>query len=168
MKKLVAGIAVAALLAGGWAFASPWWTLHRLRAAALARDAAAVSAFVDFPALRDDLQADMTVAMATEAGKAGDDPMQALGMGIGVMMVGGLIERFVSPTGVALLLSGERTEVFDPKAVGDFEIVRDGFSRFRLRSATEPGKAAVVFTRSGLGWAITGVDLPPEAFAGQP
>ena len=166
MKKLIVLVAVAALLAGGWAFASPWWTLHRLRAAAMARDAAAVSSFVDFPALREDIVADMTVAMAAEAAKGGGDAMQALGMGIGMMMVGPLVERFVSPAGVELLLAGERTEVFDPKAVDAFEIVRDGFSRFRLRSTAGPDKAAVVFTRRGIGWAITGVDLPPGAFAG--
>lgn len=166
MKKPIVLAVFAALLAGGWAFGSPWWTLHRLRAAAQARDAAAVSAFVDFPALREDLNADMTVAMAARAREAGDDPMQALGMGLGMMMAGSLIERFVSPAGVEMLLAGESTEVFDPKAIEDLEIVRDGLSRFRLRSASDPGKAAVVFTRRGLGWAITGVDLPPGALAG--
>ena len=70
MKKLIVLVAVAALLAGGWAFASPWWTLHRLRAAAMARDAASVSAFVDYPALREDIVADMTVAMAAEPRRA--------------------------------------------------------------------------------------------------
>jgi hypothetical protein len=165
MKKSLALVALAAVLASGWMFASPYWTLHQMRKAAVARDAAAVSAFVDFPALREDLKADFTVAMMAEAAKNDGDPMHALGVGLGTMMVGGMVEQFVSPAGVEMLLAGERTEVFDPKKVEDLEIVRDGLSRFRLRSASDPEKAAIIFTRRGLSWVITGVDLPPEALA---
>ncbi|HEX2762325.1 MAG TPA: DUF2939 domain-containing protein, partial [Allosphingosinicella sp.] len=47
-------LACAALLlaAASWWLASPWWTLWRMRAAAEARDAGALSAYIDYGALR--------------------------------------------------------------------------------------------------------------------
>lgn len=167
MKKIIAFLALAALVAGGWIVLSPYWTLHRLREAVVARDAAKVSSFVDFPVLREDLKSDLTVAMMAKAGDGGD-AMNAVGMGLGMMMVGGMVEQFVSPAGVQMLLAGDgRAEVPDLQNADDFEIVRDGISTFRVRSISEPDKASVVFTRHGLGWVVTGVEFPPEAFAGQ-
>ena len=41
-----------ALLAAGWWFGSPWWTLWRMREAAAAGDSGTLASYIDFPALR--------------------------------------------------------------------------------------------------------------------
>ena len=50
--KLIAALAVAVVAAVGYAYASPYVALGRLKSAIDARDAQAISAYVDFPALR--------------------------------------------------------------------------------------------------------------------
>jgi hypothetical protein len=52
--RIIAGAAAVLLILApfGWWFASPWWTLSRMRDAARAGDADALAAHVDFPALR--------------------------------------------------------------------------------------------------------------------
>ena len=50
-----------------WHFAAPQWTLRQLQAAAEARDAVALAEYVDFPALRDSLEAEAAAAMPAEA-----------------------------------------------------------------------------------------------------
>ena len=44
---LIAAAGVAALLAGGWYWGSPWWTLWRMRQAAAAGDLATLGAYID-------------------------------------------------------------------------------------------------------------------------
>lgn len=166
MKKLAGLFAVAVCLAGGWFLASPYWTLHQLREGVAGRDAARVAAFIDFPAVREDLKSDLSLAMMAHAAKDTGNAMGAAGMGLGMMLVGGMVDQLVSPDGIRMVLAGETKGVLNPDDVDDFEVVRDGISQFRLRSASEPEKAAVIFTRRGLGWVVTGVDLPPEALDG--
>jgi len=48
---LIAVAAVAVLLAGGWYWGSPWWTLYRMREAARARDYATLGTYVDARAI---------------------------------------------------------------------------------------------------------------------
>ncbi|MFS2128416.1 DUF2939 domain-containing protein [Telluria sp. Tellsp131] len=49
-RILAAGAGGALLVVAATSFASPWWTLNRLRAAVERHDAEGVSAQVDFPA----------------------------------------------------------------------------------------------------------------------
>ena len=51
-----------ALAAAGWWFGSPWWTLREMRAAADAHDAARLSYYIDYPALRADLKGELNQA----------------------------------------------------------------------------------------------------------
>ena len=93
-------IAIAALLAvmlaaAGWWFGSPWWTLRQVQRAADARDAAALSAYVDYPALRTDVkqQAQRTISQAA----ATDDPLIALGAAVAGVLVDPAVEALVTP-----------------------------------------------------------------------
>ena len=67
-RFLTAGAAGALLVVAATSFASPWWTLNRLRAAVERHDAEGVSAQVDFPALRDSVKSQLLGSIARDAG----------------------------------------------------------------------------------------------------
>jgi hypothetical protein len=148
-----------------WHFAAPWWTLREIRAAATARDAAALAEHVDFPALRESLKSELAAAMVAEAATQQDGPA-ALGAALGLAMIDPLVDGLVSPAGLRMMFAAERpTKDAAPVAgFGDTEdvaIARDGFSTFRVarRDAPEAG-AALVFRRHGYAWKLAGVELP--------
>ena len=69
LKLLGFVAALAVLLAAvGWWFASPWWTLRAMREAAAAHDEKALSAHVDYPALRASVKSEIAKQMAGSGG----------------------------------------------------------------------------------------------------
>src|SRR5690554_6841423 len=111
-KRGLKGLIILGLLALlAYLYATPYLTVSSLRAAAEARDAAAISDHVDYPALRqslkDQLNSHMMVSMATEMD---DNPFAAMGAALASMMVDGLIEGLVTPAGLANLMAGESME----------------------------------------------------------
>ena len=91
-----AGLAVAVVIALGvaWYFASPWYTLKQMRSAAEANDAAALSSYIDYPSLREDLKSDLMAQMMAEASKD-KSGFGALGVATGhdVTETAALLER---------------------------------------------------------------------------
>jgi len=157
-KIVIAALALVLLGSGvGWYILSPGWTVRRMVAAAKADDIGALSTYVDFEALRTDLKADLT-ARLTAAVKSDDSPAAQLGLAMGKAMVGRVIEAFVSPVGLKTMFA-----MMDKDRVGGgrkTRIERLGFSRFRVAYEDTPG-AGLVFERQGLGWKLSGFDLPP-------
>ena len=169
MSRRALLIVAALVLAAGaaWYVAAPWLTLQQMRAAAQADDADALSAHVDYPALREDLKAEVMAQVMAEAqkDKSGGG---ALGMAIGAAMVGPMIDGFVTPAGLKAAFAANRKKraagasmpagnAFD---VGeDVEIERRSFDEFVVGKPS--GKdARMVFRRHGLGWKLSGVDIP--------
>ncbi|MET0517576.1 MAG: DUF2939 domain-containing protein, partial [Burkholderiaceae bacterium] len=62
LGTLLALVPILALLS---VYASPYWALHQMRAAAAAHDAAALAGQVDFPALRDSLKSGLRLRLAS-------------------------------------------------------------------------------------------------------
>lgn len=161
-----AGILVVAGVA--WYFASPAFTLSRMKVAAESKNADAMAGYIDFPALRDDLKADLLADMMVE-GQKDKGPFSGLAMAIGPAMVNSMVDGFVTPAGMKAMLTsrGQTASVKKPAAVaGAFQldekpvIKRRGLSEFVVTSKDEPD-SGMVFKRSGLGWKLSGVDLPP-------
>ncbi len=109
MKKIIVAIAVVMMAAGGWYYASPLWTLKAMRDAAAAKDSAALSAYVDYEALRTDLKGDMRRSMINEMGKQPENPFGAIGMAIAMNLIDPMIEAMVTPEGVEALFAGQRS-----------------------------------------------------------
>ncbi|MBP7000689.1 DUF2939 domain-containing protein [Amaricoccus sp.] len=157
--------AFAFLVAGAvWAIASPWWTLREMRAAAAARDPAALAAHVDFPALRESLKSELAAAMLAEAA-AQPDGAAALGAALGVAMIDPLVDGLVSPAGLRMMFAAEPARggaapLGGFGAEGELAIDRDGFSTFRVARRDAPAEAALVFRRDGYAWKLAGVELP--------
>lgn len=165
-KYIVAGVLVALLLALGigWYMMSPWWTVRAMVEAAKAGDAEALSAKIDFPALKKDLTADLNTRLNEEAARD-KSPASQMGLAIARQMMPGVVDAFVSPGGIKAAFVMMDEEAPPPrlppgaKQPGKPKIERIGLNRFRLEREGTAG-SGFVFERSGLGWKLTGVDLP--------
>ncbi|WP_063549311.1 DUF2939 domain-containing protein [Burkholderia territorii] len=104
---LIVVLAVAVLVAIGYAYASPYVALGRLKSAIDARDAQAVSEYVDFPSLRISLKQQVTEELMRriDAVKK-DNPFAVIGALIGSALIGPLVDAYATPEGVAALMSG--------------------------------------------------------------
>lgn len=130
----LAAVALLALLAAGWWFGSPWWTLWRMREAAQAGDSDSLAAYVDFPALRASTRAQ-------------------LGLGpVGGLLAGPAVDALVSPEALRLALGKGRGGGGEP---GEIDLSRTGASLFRVRR----GKHDLLFRRHGLGWKLEEIRL---------
>lgn len=162
-------ILAAMLVAAGWWFASPWWTLRQVQRAADARDAAALSAYVDYPALRADVKQQAERAVSQVA--ATDDPLIALGAAVAGALVDPAVGALVTPDGVAAMFAQapeEKVAVEQKPIARHFglpkldlghapKIERIGLNQFRI--ADPAGRGTARFVRHGLGWRLAGIKL---------
>ncbi|MBN3748010.1 DUF2939 domain-containing protein [Burkholderia sp. Se-20373] len=104
---LIVVLAVAIVAAIGYAYASPYVALGRLKSAIDARDAQAISEYVDFPSLRISLKQQVTEELMRriDAVKK-NNPFAVLGALIGSALIGPLVDAYATPEGVAALMSG--------------------------------------------------------------
>ena len=165
----VAAIAVL-LAAGGWWFASPWWTLRAMREAAAAHDEKALSAHVDYPALRASVKREITKQMAGSGGGEAGGTLATVVAAI----AGPIVDAAITPQGVQAMFevrdvtkqgsAGPATSggvLPTLSAANDHPVIeRDGIDQFRVRWQ-EQGTGTMVFRRYGLGWKLVGIDLPP-------
>ncbi|WP_039204880.1 DUF2939 domain-containing protein, partial [Burkholderia glumae] len=104
---LLAVVAVALLAVILYAAASPYLALRGLKQAVDARDAQAISRYVDYPALRISLKQQLTDELMRRIDlQRHDNPLAMLGAMVGSALIGPLVDAYATPEGVAALLSG--------------------------------------------------------------
>ncbi|KAF1029521.1 MAG: hypothetical protein GAK40_00452 [Burkholderia plantarii] len=90
-----------------YAYASPYLALRALRQAVDARDAQAISRYVDYPALRISLKQQLTDELMRRVDlQRHDNPLAMLGAMIGSALISPLVDAYATPEGVAALISG--------------------------------------------------------------
>ena len=175
-KIIGLGAGVAVLLgAGGYVYASPYLALNSMKSAFEAKDAEKLSGYVDFPALRTDLKAEMKSAIAAEAAANPNDPQAQIGAAMGGAMADQMVDAMVTPQGVKKMVAVEKAgsgmgvtpnaSADMQKAFSEMTLKRNGLSEFTLRNPNAPAKAALVFKRDGLSWKLVGIETPPVAEA---
>ena len=168
-KWKIAAVAAALIVIASstlWYFESPAWTLKGMKDAAQSHDADALNAYIDYPALRENLKAELMARMMTEAQKD-KSGFGALGMALGSAMIGPMIDGLVSTTGMRAALLANRQENAGPAASAlhvpeEPVIVRRSFSEFLVTAKKQPN-SGLVFKRHGLSWMLSGVELPPTS-----
>lgn len=164
-------VTAAALLGGGWYFGSPWWTVWRMRAAAEARDAEALAAYVDFPALRASSKTQLRRELGAEAVRAREsgDGLAALGAAFGAAVAGPAVDALLTPEALRrLFAAAPEAEAGGKRGAGasgagqapEYAISREGFDRFRLHRSGRAGEQGdLLFRRHGLGWKLEEIRL---------
>jgi hypothetical protein len=104
---LITLIVVVVVAALGYAYASPYIALDRLKRAADSRDVETVNEYVDYLALRESLKLQVTGLLTRRLDvQHNGNPLAALGAMIGVALIGPLVDAYATPDGVAALLNG--------------------------------------------------------------
>jgi hypothetical protein len=140
-----------------------------MKAAADADNPDALNSYIDYPALREDLKAEIKGQMRAKA-KKDKSGLGGLGRAIGTAVIGPVIDGLVTPAGLRAALIAKRDQAQTKAAAqpasalrlpDDPMIVRRGFSEFLVASKHQP-KSGLVFKRHGLSWKLSGVNLPPD------
>ncbi|EHP38684.1 hypothetical protein OR16_36242 [Cupriavidus basilensis OR16] len=110
MNKPVKAAIAAAIVVGATSYASPYWTLYQMRSAIETRDADKFSRYVDYPALRESLKAQLTLSLQQKLGAPAlqNTPFAGIGQAIGLAVINTMIDTMVSPAGVMALMAGEK------------------------------------------------------------
>ncbi|MDN0074817.1 DUF2939 domain-containing protein [Crenobacter sp. SG2303] len=189
MRKLLLAVMLALFAAFGWGWYSPYYTLGKLRDAAQAGDAEYVNAHIDYPAVRESLQASMKAVVTRKLGGEAavqHNPFARFGAAIAGAVSVPLTEGLVTPEGMRELLrhtahrsGGERTEDESDKSAevgsgtegaapsGDgerpFHNAGAGYRSWRefsVQADSRIGPLALVFKRQGLfGWKLKALEV---------
>jgi hypothetical protein len=137
-----------------------------MKDAAQSNDADALTAYIDYPALRKSLKAELKARMRAEAQKD-KSGFGDLGRALGSVTLGPLLDVIVSPAGMRAALLANSQENMGPAASAlhvpkEPVIVRRTFSEFLVTAKGQPN-SGLVFKRHGFSWMLSGVELPPIA-----
>ncbi len=168
MKKASLAFLVLAL---AWLIASPWITVVRMQSAAAERDADALSVHIDFPAVREDLKGQVNAyVMATIAEESDNNPFAALGGLLASVLVDKLVDAFVTPSGLVMLMEGKAPDMAFGKPDEERGLRKplDG-AKYRYVSwdqfavsveSDQGGEIAFLLRRQGFGWRLVAIRLP--------
>ncbi|HEV2043596.1 MAG TPA: DUF2939 domain-containing protein [Sphingomicrobium sp.] len=175
---LVFGLLIAGFV--GWYEASPRYTLNEMRKAAAAGNAAKLSKWVDYQALKIDMKGEIRRELLLEANRRGVERNPLVRLGVELIPAG--VDLLVTPEAVQAMFDAKSAAsttgrgpaaadskigvmpVAIPKA--DIVIERHGLSAFKVKTKGKDG--AAVFRRYGFGWKLAGVDMPYRFSASTP
>jgi hypothetical protein len=164
--KLLLGMLVAAWFAvGAWFVATPYLSVWSLERAAKAGDADGIAAHVDFPALRESLQANAAQSIKDLSSAFPNNPLAQMGASLATTFARDAIIAAVTPETVALMLQGVPPDgpIGSPIRPGDFNLSMgySAFSRFVVearRAGSNDSPLQLIFARSGIAdWRLTSV-----------
>jgi hypothetical protein len=172
-RVLASGAVGALLVVAATSFASPWWTLHRLRDAVARHDADDVSAQVDFPALRDSVKGQLLASISRDVNSAdGGNPFAEIGRKFAMAVANPLIDAIVSPAGVAAMVEHGKVSIAKPAPASEATATEPtqekprhavhyrGWDRFAV---TAQDGGSFIFRRDGLwSWKLAGIDFPAQ------
>ncbi len=177
MKKWIALVVVLLLALGGYVAAGPYLASNGIRQALAEQDTGKLERYVDFPALRVSIRAQVEDSLARRAGsEVQSNLFGALALSVAGNLLGSGVDAMVTPLGIGALLQGRNMwkksvgETVDGDTYGkpvpadplkDAEHHYLSLSRFTATVHGQDGKPVVfVFKRKGLGWKLADIRLP--------
>ena len=164
---------------GTWFYYTPYIAVHGMKSAAEARDAARLSGYVNFPALRSSLKTSFRAKLASNAAKTRSQGFfGTLGAAIQVAFVNPVIETlyinpmidtYVTPQNLARMMKGENPQSRKANAKSkpvepDYFMAYESFDRFVVnvkKKGSTQKPVGLVFNRDGLfSWKLTALRLP--------
>lgn len=163
MKRL--GIATAAcaaviLVASGWYWGSPWWTLYRMREAARSGDAEALAQYVDYAGIdaRDKAAAPTFWALPRDAPPADTPAGRQLREWLQRRLAAARSARPMGFADLAPWLSQMPIRIggLGPSSRYGYRpyVDRRGLDEFRVLDERHPDNGGLTFRRHGFGWRL--------------
>ncbi len=173
---MVIGIVIVGF--AGYIAAGPFLTMNSIKVAVETGDSEKLSEDINFPLVRQNLKEQLSAAMATNAREElSDNPFAALAIAFSDKLVEGMLDTFVTPSGIASLISGRnpliKTDTGPTKGDDSDQQLADlwdksrfeydSVDRFSIWINNDVGdEVRVVMRRDGLKWRLTNVFLPED------
>lgn len=187
-KKLIGAIiAVVIVLVGGYYYASPYLVLNSIKNAAQAGDSEKVSAYMDYPSVRQSFKDQMNAYMVKEMASKETNGWEALGTMIATTMVDKMVDAVVTPEGMTLMLQGKdfkdslkaHTEQSSNQTISqetlDYSTRYLSMNMFEVtfKNPNNEKQLKIIMERDGLSWKVKKFVIPmdevkPQQAAQQP
>ncbi|MDY6468668.1 DUF2939 domain-containing protein [Acinetobacter faecalis] len=163
------------LLILGYLFFSPYIVLNKIKNSIQANNSEAISTYVDFPSVRQNLKDLVKQEIQKEQKNSNQlekDPFAELGTQMAIVMIDKFIDAAITPENLPLVLKGQKIadlqlpndlsknkhNADSSKNVFNYETSYKSFNQFQIdikdENSTSPS-VSVVMTRNGLSWKIT-------------
>lgn len=173
-KMIGALVAIAILLIGGYYYASPYLVMNSIKDAAQAGDSEKVSAYIDFPSVRQSFKVQINAYMVKELAIQDDNEWEALGTMIASNMIDKMVEATITPEGMTLIMQGKDfRESFKPASQdssnsSSTDAKLDYSTRYlsinvfelTLNSLESDKQVKVIMERDGLSWKVKKIVIP--------
>jgi len=154
MKRALQVAATVFIVIGVYFALSPYLALRGLRSALYSGDSVVLEDRVDFPRLRENLKAQLNVAMLKNLNsELSANPFSALALGLASKLVEGMVDSFVTPAGIASLARGERPDTGSiaptsssstKEPFANARVTREALDRFSVWVPNDKGEEAIV------------------------
>ncbi len=173
-SRLKIVVSIVAIVVAIYVAAAPYITVHQIKDAAKRQDGEALSEHIDFPSVRQSFKDQANAAFAKEVledKKLRGSPYADIGMAIVGVMVERLVDAYVTPAGITMLMSGDFPDLEDDKDSGksnreplsDASMSYESLNKFVVKVENENGgEARLVLRRQGIGWRITDIIVPQD------
>ncbi len=106
-KKIIGAIIALVVVICGYLYASPYIAINNIKNAAQVGDSEKVSKYIDYPSVRQSFKDQMNAMMMKEMATHKDDGFAALGAMLASTMVDKMIDGFVTPEGMTMMMQGK-------------------------------------------------------------
>lgn len=157
-----------------WFYFAPHRAVDNMKTAVESKDAAVLSEYVDYPALKENLKMNINSTVTSKkTNERSADPLATLGAAMAAAFIEPMIDKLITPEGLSMMLRGytpqSRKRSRDSEVPDtDFETSMgyENFDSFVVtiarKTATE-NPVALIFNREGLfSWKLSGVRLPSQ------
>ena len=174
-KKVTIAIAAFLVVFGVWFYCTPYLAVNSMRSAAEEKNAAKLSGYVNYPAVKEDLRTTFNAKLAAQMGKEkGENPFAAMGDAMVAALINPIVEALVTPESLAIMMEGDNeqtqpaendTKPSEAKNPGaETSMGYEGLNRFvfTVTQKNETGEAiGLVFHREGIfSWKLSALRLP--------
>ena len=176
-KKIIGAIIALVVVICGYLYASPYIAINNIKNAAQVGDSEKVSKYIDYPSVRQSFKDQMNAMMAKELMNQDTDGFAALGAMLASTMVDKMVDAFVTPEGMTLMLQGKnlkesqqsnaptaeseaKQEKQKPEyssgytSMNDFEVL--------IKDQDKAKEVKVHLVRDGLSWKINKIAVPMD------
>lgn len=154
-----------------WFYFTPHRAVGAMRSAAEAKNAAVLTEYVEYPALKASLKENIhsLFSPGNPSREKNTDPFAAIGAAMATVFIDPVIEKLVTPEGLSMMLQGGGLQLDDSNenkrsSDEDFETSMgyESFDRFVVtvtgKQAPEETPIELIFSRHGLfSWKLSGV-----------
>ena len=166
IKLAAAAVAACVLGFALFVYLGPYLTVMKLRNGVRAGDAEKVSECVDYPALRESMKGQLKNVVSERLGT--DNPLAGIASGLTLTFGDALVDRFLTPEGIAELMAGQKPTLAPRFTKTDAALLvgasygYESFDEFVVSMPAAGGSIRFVLVRSGLSWKLTRIEIPPS------